>query len=73
MGKAVRLTSRAVGSVSGLAEDTSDAEVPACVDGGREEGGFAFHLPVEAGEVGLVEDFLHFFGVGVGVENGFGG
>jgi len=52
-----------------LAEHASDAEVTASVDGGREPCGLAFHLSVEAGEVGLVEDFLDFFGIGVGVQD----
>jgi len=52
-----------------LSEETSYAEVTSGVDCGWEEGGLAFHLSVEAGEVGLVEDFLDFFWVGVGVED----
>ena len=63
------LTSGAVGGVSGLAKHAADAKVAAGVDGGREPGGLAFHLSVEAGEVGLVEDFLDLYRVGVIVQD----
>ena len=52
-----------------MAKHAADAKVAAGVDRGREPGGLAFHLSVEAGEVGLVEDFLDLFGVGIGVQN----
>lgn len=63
------LTSRAVGGVSGLAEHASDAKVTAGVDCGREPVGLTLHLSVEAGEVGLVEDFLDLYRVGVIVQD----
>lgn len=63
------LTSGAVGGIPGLAKHAADAKVAAGVDSGREPGGLAFHLSVEAGEVGLVEDFLDLFRVGIGVQD----
>jgi hypothetical protein len=63
------LASRAVGRVSGLPEKATDTEVASGVDCGREECRLAFHLSVEAGEIGLVEHLLNFFGVGIGVQN----
>lgn len=65
-------TSRAVGGVSGLAEHASDTEVTAGMDGGREPVRLAFHLSIEAGEVGLVEDFLDLYWVGVVVQDSWG-
>ena len=64
-----RLTSRAVGGVTGLAEHASDAKVSSSVDGGREPVRLALHLSVEAGEVRLVEDFLDLDGVGIVVQD----
>jgi hypothetical protein len=52
-----------------LAKHASDTEVTAGVDGGREPVRLAFHLSVEAGEVGLVEDFLDLYRVGVIVQD----
>ena len=63
------LTTRAVGGISGLAEHASDAEVAAGVDGGREPVRLTLHLSVEAGEVGLVDDFLDLYRVGVVVQD----
>ena len=68
-GRTDRLTSRAVGSVSGLAKHAADTEVAAGVDSGREPVGLTLHLSVEAGEVGLVEDFLDLYRVGVIVQD----
>lgn len=52
-----------------MAEHASDTEVAAGVDGGREPVWLAFHLSVEASEVGLVDDLLDLYRVGVVVQD----
>ena len=63
------LTTRAVGGVSGLTEHASDTKVAAGVDSGREPVWLARHLSIEAGEVGLVEDLLDLYRVGIVVQD----